>query len=431
MKTPEARQSMGSGQTVGAALRERREQLGWALPDVANWLRIRLPYLEALEAGRSSELPGSAYAIGFLKTYAAALGFDAEEMGARFNQETRGVLQRKTELTFPEPEVERSIPVSVRVAAGLVVVVAAYAGWYRMSDHQVVPPQHVPPVSEIMPGVTGHGTVSPQVASVLPEPGHAPQVRMPPVVVAPLPRPVSQPPSVQGGAAAPGGEGSGQSVPVKPPSAQAPAPVPNAQEPAPSVSPDAQVPVSQAPVSQALTIHATADSWVTVRDSSGHVVMQRVMKAGEIWQPAADAPEDATYRVTVGNAGGVTLSAGGKATGSLGGDGAVKRNVPISAALVQSGAFGALQAGADTGGGAAPLPVEHPQASGGKAGEQVSVPGEASDVSSFDTPLGAGSGLHTPKVHHVVKPPVPTEQDDEDATDRLNAGQLAKTPAGH
>ena len=61
---------------VGADLRAARHRLGWELPEVAAGLRIRLPYLEALEDGRIVDLPGNAYALGFLRTYATALGLD-------------------------------------------------------------------------------------------------------------------------------------------------------------------------------------------------------------------------------------------------------------------------------------------------------------------------------------------------------------------
>ena len=65
---------------AGADLREARERLGLSLQDIAFNLRIRLPHLEALEEGRISLLPGNAYALAFVRTYANALGLDAEEM---------------------------------------------------------------------------------------------------------------------------------------------------------------------------------------------------------------------------------------------------------------------------------------------------------------------------------------------------------------
>ncbi|NVN39999.1 helix-turn-helix domain-containing protein, partial [Ameyamaea chiangmaiensis] len=159
---------------VGPTLRARREQLGWSLDDVAAWLRIRLSYLQALEDGGTGNMPGDAYVVGFLRTYAGALGFDAEDMVARFKRETGG-LARKPELTFPSPVPDRALPAGVIVLLGCVVIVAAYAGWYRYTDHGRSQPQPVPPINDVMPGVTAHSTTSPQLATVMPPPGHAPK----------------------------------------------------------------------------------------------------------------------------------------------------------------------------------------------------------------------------------------------------------------
>ncbi len=65
---------------LGAGLREVRERLGWKLPDIAEELRIRLPYLEAIERGDLSALPGQAYQTGFVRSYAQILGLDPEEI---------------------------------------------------------------------------------------------------------------------------------------------------------------------------------------------------------------------------------------------------------------------------------------------------------------------------------------------------------------
>jgi cytoskeleton protein RodZ len=50
-----------------------------------------LDYLEALEAGRISALPSNAHALGFLRTYAAALGLDPNDTARRFKAEAVGV----------------------------------------------------------------------------------------------------------------------------------------------------------------------------------------------------------------------------------------------------------------------------------------------------------------------------------------------------
>ena len=101
-------------------------------------LRIRLQYLEALEAGRIGELPGNAYALGFLRTYAAALGLDPNEIASRFRAEAAGV-DEKTELTFPVPAPERGVPAGAVVLLGVLLAVGAYAGWYRLSGEGRLP----------------------------------------------------------------------------------------------------------------------------------------------------------------------------------------------------------------------------------------------------------------------------------------------------
>ena len=79
---------------AGADLRAARERVGWTLQDIAAALRIRLQYLEALEDGRIAELPGNAYALGFLRTYASALGLDPDEIARRFKAEAAAVNQK-------------------------------------------------------------------------------------------------------------------------------------------------------------------------------------------------------------------------------------------------------------------------------------------------------------------------------------------------
>src|SRR5690242_17893403 len=94
---------------AGALLRAARERVGWTLAEIAAALRIRPYYLEALEDGRVDELPGNAYALGFLRTYASALGLDANEIARRFKTEA-ALVNRRPELQFPVPVPERGVP---------------------------------------------------------------------------------------------------------------------------------------------------------------------------------------------------------------------------------------------------------------------------------------------------------------------------------
>ncbi|BAT19441.1 helix-turn-helix domain-containing protein [Asaia bogorensis] len=449
--------SAGEGaRGVGVDLRARREELGWALPDVAGWLRIRESYLQALEEGNMSVFPGSAYALGFLRTYAQAVGMDPDQAVARFRHDTRGAFDRKTELSFPEPVSERGVPVGIWVGAGLAVLVGTYIGYYHFFGSEPAPTHQMPPVAEIMPGVTQHGTTSPQIAAVMPEQGLAPSPqsassRMTGAVPTVPSAAMSQPP---------GGNGVTQEVNSQPPVSSAP--VTGQMPSAPGTGPQGATPGTQpasagsvpmpgqiSPGSNAnaqtmpdqgttgqgslsqnaastavplpggatasssgvaanmIGLHAAADAWVSIRDRNGATVFSRVLKSGETWQGPADA---GPYHMTLGNAGGLTLSTGDVTTSALGRVGAVRRNLVVTADAIRNGQLGQDSSGiaAST----APVaPATHI---------------DGNDAGSAPTDLK--NTVATPKVTapvHRASPPASTSHESE--TDRLNARQLEQT----
>lgn len=123
----------GYGASVGDVLRHARQQAGYALPDVAGVLRIRLRYLEAIEDGRFDDLPGSVYAVGFIRAYSEFLGLDTDEMVRRFKDEVAGI-DRQTELHFPEPVAESRVPGGAILLIAMVLAAVAYGGWFYMSS---------------------------------------------------------------------------------------------------------------------------------------------------------------------------------------------------------------------------------------------------------------------------------------------------------
>lgn len=115
-------------------LREARESLGRNLADAAIELRIRLAYLESIEAGRLDELPGRTYASGFVRSYANFLGLDANEVVKRF-QAASGEGEGQTQLVLLSPVLEGRLPTgSIFFIAGLLAV-AAYGSWYYLSQN--------------------------------------------------------------------------------------------------------------------------------------------------------------------------------------------------------------------------------------------------------------------------------------------------------
>ena len=276
---------------VGAELRAARLRLGWKLPDVAANLRIRLPYLEAIEEGRVADLPGNAYAVGFLRAYANVLGLDSAEVARRFRAEAHEV-NRKPVLSFPAPVPERGVPAGAVVLLGVLIAAGSYAAWYKLSGDRSPPVATIPVVPERLAPLADRAAPpsnpSPQVASVLPPP-------------APVPVPVASAPPPP--------------VAAAPPRTPVVAPIPVAPPPPPTL-----------PVDTArMVVHGKADTWVQVRDPKGPVLLNRVLRAGENWP----VPGGAKLLLTTGNAGGTEIVTDGVPGPSLGAIGTTKRDVPL------------------------------------------------------------------------------------------------------
>ncbi len=280
---------------VGAELRAARENIGWTLPAVSAHLRIRLPFLDAIEDGRIGDLPGNAYALGFVRTYAGALGLDPDEIARRFRAEAADV-NRKTELSFPAPVPERGLPAGAMMLLGLVLAVGAYAMWYRASGDGQAPE----PVRAM-----------PERLAALVSPPPAPQVEAPVVTT---PEPPATPPPVVAVLAPP--------APVSPSAAAAAVPQAPPADAAPPL-----------PDGTRLVLRAKADAWMQVRDRQGNVLLNRVLRAGETWP----APPKIALLLTTGNAGGTEILVDGQATAALGADGAVRRDLLLDVDQAKDG----------------------------------------------------------------------------------------------
>ena len=113
---------------LGVTMRERREKRGKELAEVADLLRIRRVYLEAIEEGRLDELPDGPYAVGFVRTYAKYLRM-SEEKSVKSYKAYIGARGQQAELHFPVPSQEGGLPSRVMAVAGLFMLVGVYAIW--------------------------------------------------------------------------------------------------------------------------------------------------------------------------------------------------------------------------------------------------------------------------------------------------------------
>lgn len=121
-----------TGESVAVELRRARQDLGRDLVRIADDLKIRRVYLQAIEDGRFDDLPGAAYAVGFVRAYAEYLGLDSIEVVGRFKDEVDG-LNERLHLVFPTPAPESKIPSGAMLLISVLLIALAYGGWYYFS----------------------------------------------------------------------------------------------------------------------------------------------------------------------------------------------------------------------------------------------------------------------------------------------------------
>jgi cytoskeleton protein RodZ len=342
---------------VAALLRETRIKQGRDIAAVATTLRIRQPYLQAIEDGRFQDLPGSTYAVGFVRGYAEFLGLDGLEIVRRFKQENNDLAGR-AELVFPSATSGGGIPTGALLALAVVGAAVAYGAWYFLQDRNETVAEAVPPLPERLaalihkpvdnadaPATAFSSTNSspaatPESASPAAQDTPPPQQTMASAPPAPAPAPESPPaPTPIPSAAAPE-----PAKTVKPPRVQAPKPetppVATAMSPEPSATgdnpsapataaADGTTPVTDGPkpekvvwkTSKRVRLKATADCWIKIRDADGKVVLSRLLHAGDSFAP----PGNPGLTMTVGNAGALTVALDGNDLPALGPDGVVKK----------------------------------------------------------------------------------------------------------
>lgn len=116
---------------TGAMLQAGRSAAGMELTDVARETRVPIRHLKALEADKHDELPALPYAIGFVKSYARAVGLDPETMANQFRIETSKSAHVPTPVSL-EPLDERRLPsrgLWIGSLFAIIAIIAVFSAW--------------------------------------------------------------------------------------------------------------------------------------------------------------------------------------------------------------------------------------------------------------------------------------------------------------
>ncbi len=320
-------------QAVGAVLRERREELGYDLDAIGEALRIKPIYLAALEQGRAQDLPGPAYAIGFIRAYAQLLDLDADRILDSYKAECADV-QTRPDLSLPVALDARSLPRGPILLVGVILAACGYGTWYYLATGERSRPERVAAVPvELQRAV--QSAAAPALADVLATPVNPAASSA--AAVSTAPRFGSGLLSPQG--STPVGSPNPDLVAGPPPAAPSPklaAIVPPASEtPAAKVDATATAPAGDPAAKPAvhIDIRALADCWIQVRSSEDQsLVFSRVLKAGETYH----VPR-AGLVLRTGNAGALALVVDGKPAPALGAIGTLRRDVNLDPQALLAG----------------------------------------------------------------------------------------------
>lgn len=116
-----------ANEKIGDVLRKAREAIDTSLDDISALLKIRSDHLQALENDDFERLPGSVYAIGFIRTYATHLGLNAGELIERYKAAV-AVPHLEDQSPNPQTDVE-PISGAVKIAIGVMAVFVVYILW--------------------------------------------------------------------------------------------------------------------------------------------------------------------------------------------------------------------------------------------------------------------------------------------------------------
>lgn len=178
-------------QEIGQALRKQRELLSLSLVDVEKHTRLRVHYLEVLEAGRMEEMPSMVQGRGMLVNYLRFLNMDVDACLLRFADALQARREELLAAQAPAPShhrpaakvpahptLKRFFSLDLFITSGLVVLLVVFLVW-GASQVASLRPQSTshataPAVEEVlMSSPSGSGTGTPsangtQVAAVQP-----------------------------------------------------------------------------------------------------------------------------------------------------------------------------------------------------------------------------------------------------------------------
>jgi len=324
---PESSGANTAALEFGTTLREIRQGQNLELHDIAIALRIRESYLKGIEDGQFENLPGPAYANGFVRAYANYLGLEVDEVMRRYKLAAFNSLSHPSLAPLPLAA-EARLPTSLVLLVAALLAAGTYGVWYYLMVSDQSSKEVISALPETMSDVAGltkkpnkktmdlvekispkkleklenqlsiaKKALSPNLAinpkklttTILPSKGH-PNLKL-----------RVQDPSLK-------------KLEVKRLAATTQSQNVTSEK---KVIPKLLKPKGR------IVLRANAASWVELREAGGKRLLSKILREGDSYQ----VPLQAGIKFTTGNAGGVDILIDGKIIASLGPVGAVRRDI--------------------------------------------------------------------------------------------------------
>ncbi|MCE2715716.1 MAG: helix-turn-helix domain-containing protein [Pseudomonadota bacterium] len=126
--------------TIGQLFKTQRLQQKKSLEDVADSLKIRKVFLQAIEDEQFDQLPGGVYTVGFIRSYAQYLGLDPETIIEQLKDESFFLPVQLTMIGDEQHFPPNRFVSSGMILAGLfLLILGAIAAYIFLGNQEEVP----------------------------------------------------------------------------------------------------------------------------------------------------------------------------------------------------------------------------------------------------------------------------------------------------
>ena len=260
--------------TVGKLCLDARLNKGLTQEQAGALLKVRVKIIKDFEDGKQIDLPGLAYKVGFVRSYARLLDLDGDFLVSEF-KESLELNSYKEEYKFLTPELSKNNFIPIGAVVSVFIAILSYTGWYysdRSNKIEQVSDQKIVEMSSQMNEVDNNSYViiEENISNNLPVSNTNDEEKNPQLVN--LKSKLND----------------------------------NKVESLASKNTELSATANERDPSTEMVFKASSNSWVEIEDMEGNVLMRRLMRPGETYV----VPNISGLTLNTGNAGALSLSQG-------------------------------------------------------------------------------------------------------------------------